>query len=75
MRGMVDTGLKISVLPSTGNLTYAQMRGYADYLRSVETYFAAAPFIAPESVTDRVQEVSATRFGTESDRDGSLGAG
>lgn len=53
LRGMVDAGLKIPVLPSTGNLTYAQMRAYAEYLRNTETYFAAAPFIAPDGVTDR----------------------
>jgi len=52
LRGAIDAGLKIPILPSTGNLTYGQMAAYKDYLKSVDLYFSAAPFIASASDVD-----------------------
>jgi branched-chain amino acid transport system substrate-binding protein len=52
LRGAVDAGLKIPIVPSTGNLTYGQMAQYRDYLKSVDLYFAAAPFIASAADID-----------------------
>jgi branched-chain amino acid transport system substrate-binding protein len=51
LRGASNVGLKIPILTSSGNLTYAQMSAYAPFM-SKQLYFAAAPWIAPAHVRD-----------------------
>lgn len=51
LRGAKEAALTIPILTTTGNLTYAQMKAYAAFM-TPNLYFAAAPFIAPDQVTD-----------------------
>ena len=43
--------MRIPILTSTGNLTYAQMHSYAKFMHD-NVYFAAAPFVSPNQVRD-----------------------
>jgi len=52
LRGALDGGVAIPIYTSAGNLTYAQMTQYAQFLPK-ELYFSSTPLLAPEVVTDR----------------------
>jgi branched-chain amino acid transport system substrate-binding protein len=49
LRGIRDAGIDLPVEVSNGNLTYAQMHAYADFMPK-ELLFAAMPAIAPDEL-------------------------
>ncbi len=56
LHSYADAGLKMPVLTSTGNMTYAQMDQYASF--GVKTlYFVAFPYFAPQSAPPALKGV------------------
>lgn len=51
LRGASGVGLKIPILTTSGNLTYAQMTAYAPFM-SKQLYFAAFPWVSPNEIRD-----------------------
>lgn len=60
-RGMRELGIDLPVLTTGGNLTYVQMRQYAQVMPK-ELYFAGQPEFAPEQVRDRRVKAAVTQY-------------
>jgi branched-chain amino acid transport system substrate-binding protein len=52
LRAVNDAGLQIPVYTNSGNLTYAQMTAYHDFLPK-ELYFPAVACVVPDGITDK----------------------
>ena len=61
LRGIRDVGLTIPIWTTSGNLTYAQMAQYKDFLPQ-ELDFPATAVVAPEVVSDRAVRAAVARF-------------
>lgn len=61
LRGVNEARLTIPVATTNGNLTYAQMKQYAQFLPK-ELYFPGVPFAAPGQVTDRATKAAVEAF-------------
>jgi branched-chain amino acid transport system substrate-binding protein len=61
LRGVRDVGLTIPVWTTSGNLTYAQMAQYKDFLPE-ELDFPATAVVAPDVITDRQVRAAVDRF-------------
>lgn len=59
LRGIQDAGLNLPVMTGDGNMTYAQMHAYKDFLPK-ELYIAAVPAFAPEALSGPVREAVRT---------------
>jgi branched-chain amino acid transport system substrate-binding protein len=51
LRAVNDSGLQVPVYTNAGNLTYAQMAAYHDFLPK-ELYFPAVACVVPDGITD-----------------------
>lgn len=61
LRGIRDVGLAIPIWTTSGNLTYAQMAQYKDFLPA-ELDFPATAVVAPDVITDRQVRAAVERF-------------
>jgi branched-chain amino acid transport system substrate-binding protein len=60
-RGIAESGLNLPVLTTGGNLTYVQMKQYAEFTPK-NLYFAGQPEFAPDQVRDRRVQGAVRRF-------------
>jgi branched-chain amino acid transport system substrate-binding protein len=61
LRGVNDSGLQIPVYTNSGNLTYAQMAQYHDFLPK-ELYFPAVACVVPDGITDAATKAAANTY-------------
>jgi branched-chain amino acid transport system substrate-binding protein len=61
LRGVNDAGLGIPVYTNSGNLTYAQMAQYHDFLPK-ELYFPAVACVVPDGITDRATKAATNTY-------------
>lgn len=60
-RGIQEAGLNLPVLTTGGNLTYVQMKQYAQFTPK-ELYFAGQPEFAPDQISDRRVKAHVTQY-------------
>ena len=61
LRGANDSGLQIPVYTNAGNLTYAQMAQYHDFLPK-ELYFPAVACVVPDGITDPATKAATNTY-------------
>jgi len=61
LRGANDSGLQIPVYTNAGNLTYAQMAQYHDFLPK-ELYFPAVACVVPDGITDAATKAATNTY-------------
>ena len=61
LRAVNDAGLQIPVYTNSGNLTYAQMAQYHDFLPK-ELYFPAVACVVPDGITDTATKAATNAY-------------
>jgi branched-chain amino acid transport system substrate-binding protein len=61
LRAVNDAGLQIPVYTNMGNLTYAQMAAYHDFLPK-ELYFPAVACVVPDGITDAATKAATSTY-------------